>query len=85
MKYAYAGYQLLNKTGGKQGQGRKDLDTGDRKKPRGYRDGIQQGYNNCLRDINQLLTRGLVINIDGKKTKHKENAKEKLEIMLNYK
>lgn len=84
LKYAYAGYQLLNKTGGKQGQGRKDLDTGDRKKPKGYRDGIQQGYKNCVRDINQLLARGLSIEVDGKITKHKENAKKKLKIMLNY-
>lgn len=78
LKYAYAGYQLLNKTGGKQGEGRRDLDTGDRKKPKGYRDGLQQGYRNCIKDINHLLDGKLVIQINGKPDKIKERYFKKL-------
>ena len=82
LKYAYAGYQLLNKTGGKQGQGRKDLDNGDRKKPKGYRDGLQQGYQNCIKDINHLLDGKLLIQVDGKTNKVKERYLKKLQELL---
>lgn len=82
LKYAYAGYQLLNKTGGKQGQGRKDLDIGDRKKPKGYRDGLEQGYQNCIKDINKLISGKLILQIDGKPDKIKQRYLRKLRELL---
>lgn len=52
-KYANAGYQLRNKTSGGQGVGKKGLDDGQ--SPKGYHDGLQQGYLNARRFVAHLF------------------------------
>lgn len=52
-KYANAGYQLRNKTSGSQGVGKKGLD--DSQSPKGYRDGLEQGYKNARRFVAHLF------------------------------
>lgn len=52
-KYANAGYQLRNKTSGSQGVGKKDLD--DSQSPKGYHDGLEQGYKNARRFVAHLF------------------------------
>lgn len=48
-KYATAGYQLRNATSGSQGEGKRGLDAN--KSPKGYYDGLAQGYKNARRDV----------------------------------
>lgn len=56
-KYANAGYQLRNKTSGSQGVGKKGLDDGQ--SPKGYRDGLKQGYENARRIVANLFDKHL--------------------------
>lgn len=48
-KYADMGYQLRNKTIGGQNEGKAGLD--NTKSPKGYYDGLKQGYKNAKRDV----------------------------------
>jgi len=52
-EYANSGYQLRNNTIGGQNEGKAGL--GDGVSTKGYRDGLEQGYNNCLRDMKELM------------------------------
>lgn len=52
-EYANAGYQMRNKTIGGQGKGKKGM--GEQKPPKGYRDGIEQGYKNAQKEIRHLF------------------------------
>lgn len=52
-KYANAGYQLRNKTTGSQGIGKKGMD--DSQSPKGYHDGLKQGYLNAQRFVAHLF------------------------------
>ena len=54
---AEKGIQLYNKTAGSQGQGKIGINDGQTTK--GYRDGIKQGYANCLKDINEYFDKYL--------------------------
>ncbi len=47
--FADKGYQLKNKTLGGQGRGKDGLENG--REPKGYRDGLKQGYENCRKEI----------------------------------
>ena len=49
LKYANMGYQLRNKTTGSQGKGKVGIN--DEQSTKGYRDGLKQGYKNCLKDV----------------------------------
>lgn len=51
--FANKGFQMLNKTSGGQGEGKTAL--GETRSPKGYRDGLKQGYENCLKDIREML------------------------------
>lgn len=64
------GYQLKNKTIGGQGEGKTGL--GDNKPPKGYRDGVVQGYKNCQRDVKVFFNKYLDYSIKGKTNKIKE-------------
>ena len=55
--YAAAGYQLRNKTSGSQGEGKRGLD--DQKSPKGYYDGLKQGYKNARKDVAHLFEKHL--------------------------
>ena len=52
-KYAASGYQLRNATAGSQGSGKHGLDNA--KPPKGYYDGLKQGYKNAKREIKHLF------------------------------
>ena len=55
--YAAAGYQLRNKTSGSQGTGKRGLD--DQKAPKGYYDGLKQGYRNAQKFVANLFDKHL--------------------------
>lgn len=52
-KYANAGYQLRNITGGSQGKGKKSL--GNAKQPKTYTEGVVQGEKNMAKRIKHLF------------------------------
>ena len=74
VKYANAGYQLRNKTIGGQNAGKVGLN--ENKSPKGYRDGLKQGYKNAQKKIAQLM-KYLDVNIKGQTNKIKERMLEK--------
>ena len=74
--YANSGFQLRNKTIGGQDAGKSGM--GESKSPKGYRDGLQQGYNNARKEVKHLFTLHLnaVIKSD-KPNKTQEKALQK--------
>lgn len=81
--YANKGFQLRNKTSGSQGVGKRGLD--DQKAPKGYYDGLKQGYKNAQKEVAHLFDKHL--NYSKKSDKpHKiqEKALVKFEEFLNY-
>ena len=79
-KYANAGFQLRNKTAGGQGEGKVGI--AEMKEPRGYRDGLKQGYKNARRDVAKLFKKNLSFGINGKPNKNKEKALKKFQEFL---
>lgn len=80
VRYANAGYQLRNKTGGGQGEGKFGI--ADNKPSKGYRDGVAQGYRNAQKEISKLFESNLTYSINGKSNKLKERALAKFEAFL---
>ena len=83
--YADKGYQLRNVSVGGQGSERDSGTIGERKPPKGYRDGIKQGYKNASKEISHLFD----LHLDYKTksdnpNKNQEKALHKLEEFLNY-
>lgn len=80
-KYANLGYQLRNKTGGSQGKGKFGLDNG--KAPKGYYDGLKQGYKNAQKDVANLFKKHLIYRKKSDKpNKPQEKAVEKFKAFL---
>ena len=80
-KYANAGYQLRNKTSGGQGEGKRGLDDG--KSPRGYYDGVRQGYKNAQMFVANLFEKHLNYSQKSDKpNKNQEKAMEKFKEFL---
>ena len=79
-KYANAGYQLRNVTGGSQGKGKKSL--GNAKQPKTYTEGVVQGEKNMARQIKHIIDTHLVISLK-KETKISKKALEKFYILLD--
>lgn len=79
--YANAGYQLRNKTTGGQDANKKGLDNA--KQPKGYYDGVKQGYNKARKEVAYLFDKHLkaVVKAD-KPSKHALNALQKFEDFL---
>ena len=80
--YAAAGYQLRNKTSGSQGTGKRGLD--DQKAPKGYYDGLKQGYRNAQKEVKHLFD--LHLNFSQKSPKPNKlqaKAAEKFQRFLN--
>ena len=74
-EYALQGYQLYNKTSGSQSQGKVGIADGTSNK--GYRDGLKQGYENCLKDIRVYFEKYLDYSTKQKPQcfkKHKEGS-----------
>ena len=80
--YAKQGYQSRNiDTGG--GSGKREL--GERKQPKTYRQGIEQGKKNSSKEISHLFDKHLNYSTkNNPPTKNQQKAVEKLEDFLNY-
>ena len=57
LQAANAGYQLYNHTSGGQGQGKQGI--GEGKSPKGYYDGLAQGYKNARKFVRNLFDKHL--------------------------
>lgn len=80
-KYANNGYQLYNKTTGGQGTGKKGMDNA--RHPKGYYDGLKQGYKNAQRDVAKWM-KHLDVRIKSEKgNKIQERALEHLKEFIN--
>lgn len=80
-QYADEGWQLRNVTGGSQGEGKFNLAEG--KSPKGYREGLEKGYQNARKDVAKLFEKNLTYSINGKDGKLKQRAYEKFTEFLN--
>lgn len=80
-QYADEGWQLRNVTGGSQGEGKFNLNEG--KSPKGYREGLDKGYQNARRDVAKLFEKNLTYSINGKDGKFKQRAYEKFTEFIN--
>jgi hypothetical protein len=82
-EYANMGYQLRNKTSGSQGEGKRGLD--DQKSPKGYYDGLAQGYKNARKEVANLFDKHLNYSKKSEKpNKNQEKALEKFKNFLNW-
>ena len=84
IKYtASRGYQLRNKTTGSQGEGKRGLD--NQKQPKGYYDGLKQGYKNAQKYVANLFEKHLQYSQKSNKpNKNQEKALEKFKAFLNW-
>ena len=71
--YALNGYQLRNKTSGSQGAGKAQID--DYRPQKGYRDGLEQGRKNLVRELNHIIDKHLVVSIKPEKANNKVSIK----------
>jgi hypothetical protein len=82
-KCAFKGYQLYNHTLGGQGEGKRTL--GDAKSPKGYYDGLQQGYKNAQKFVANLFDKHLEYSQKSKKpNKNQEKAMAKFKEFLDW-
>ena len=68
------GFQLLNKTSGSQGSGKKKI--GEYKPAKGYRDGLKQGRTNLARELSSIAEKHLKIEIRDDKKNNKISQKQ---------
>lgn len=81
-QFALAGYQLRNKTTGGQGKGKRQID--EYRPPKGYRDGLKQGYKNASKDVAHLFEKYLNYSTKSDNpNKYQQNAIQKFEEFLN--
>lgn len=69
LQYAKAGYQLKNRTGGKQGKGKKQIN--EYRPQKGYRDGIKQGRKNLAKELLHIIEKHLIVAIKPEKAHNK--------------
>ena len=82
-KYANAGFQLRNKTGGSQGKGKFGID--ENKPAKGYYDGKKQGYLDARKYVANLFEKHLQYSQKSDKpNKNQEKAVEKFKAFLNW-
>ena len=83
--YADKGYQLRNVSVGGQGLERDSGQIGERKPPKGYRDGIKQGKINLARELSSIAEKHLKIEIKPEKQNNKVSQKqfEKFNELMN--
>lgn len=81
-KYKNAGYELYNiESGGTDGK----TIIGDKKAPKGYLDGLRQGYLNARKEVAHWFDLHLDYSIKGNPTINKQKAFEKFKDFINYK
>lgn len=83
--YADKGYQLRNVSLGGQGENRASGSIGERKAPKGYMQGIQQGKKNLARELSNIAEKHLKIEIrdDKKHNKLSQKQYEKFKFLMN--
>lgn len=74
--YADKGYQLRNVSLGGQGENRDSGSIGERKAPKGYLQGIQQGRKNLARELSNIAEKHLKIEIRADKANNKVSQKQ---------
>lgn len=74
--YADKGYQLRNVSLGGQGENRASGSIGERKAPKGYLQGIQQGRKNLARELSNIAEKHLKIEIREDKKNNKVSQKQ---------
>lgn len=80
----YSGtYQMLNKTLGGQGEGKKAFDY--ERQPKGYRKGIEKGKKNALKEIAVFFDKYLDVVIKGKTNKVKERKLQEFKDLIGGK
>ena len=80
-QYADDGWQLRNVTGGSQGEGKFNLAEG--KSPKGYREGLSNGYENARKYVVELFDKYLTYDIKGKSGKIKQRKYDEFTAFLN--
>ena len=74
--YADNGYQLRNVSIGGQGENRDSGSIGERKAPKGYLQGIQQGRKNLARELSNIAEKHLKIELREDKANNKVSQKQ---------
>lgn len=74
--YADKGYQLRNVSLGGQGENRASGSIGERKAPKGYLQGIQQGRKNLARELSNIAEKHLKIELRADKANNKVSQKQ---------
>lgn len=74
--YADKGYQLRNVSLGGQGENRASGSIGERKAPKGYMQGIQQGRKNLAKELSHIAEKHLKIEIRADKANNKTSQKQ---------
>jgi hypothetical protein len=74
--YADKGYQLRNVSLGGQGENRAIGSIGERKAPKGYLQGIQQGRKNLARELSNIAEKHLKIELRADKANNKVSQKQ---------
>lgn len=74
--YADNGYQLRNVSIGGQGENRDSGSIGERKAPKGYLQGIQQGRKNLARELSNIAEKHLKIELRADKKHNKVSQKQ---------
>lgn len=72
-QYAQSGYQLRNKTSGSQGAGKKQID--EYRPQKGYHDGIKQGKKMLARELTNIISKHLVVDLKEEKKNNKVSIK----------
>ena len=75
-QYADAGYQLRNSSLGGQGANRASGEIGERKAPKGYRAGIQQGKKSLARDLSSIISKHLDVTLKPEKQNNSISKKQ---------
>lgn len=70
-KYASLGYQLRNATLGGQDSGKEVIDS---KTPKGYHDGLKQGYENARKEIKELFSKYLMFSVKNEEDTFKKDG-----------
>jgi len=68
------GFELYNITSGGQNEGKEDIN--QRQAGKGYRDGLKQGYSNCLKEIKEYFDKYFQIDFMGDYRKKDGSVKE---------
>ncbi len=74
--YADRGYQLRNVSLGGQGENRAAGDIGERKLPKGYREGVQQGKKNLAKELSHIAEKHLEIRLKPEKANNSVSQKQ---------